>query len=110
MGIPNAHLATIAAEKLRDYLLNAEHERGGSKARLLLSLGYRRIEWDALERDLREQHLPLEPRLVKPNDFGVSYEIRGPIRTPSGRALVFRSIWQIDAGAEAPRLITMFPD
>jgi hypothetical protein len=41
LRIPNADHAIIAIEKLRDYLLNAAHRRGGSKARLLLSCGYR---------------------------------------------------------------------
>jgi len=39
--IPNAVRATIAAEKLTAYLLNPSHKRGGAKARLRLSLGYR---------------------------------------------------------------------
>ncbi len=32
MPIPNADQAILAAEKVRDYLLNLEHPDGGSKA------------------------------------------------------------------------------
>ena len=53
MKIPNAEGAVIAPEKLRDYLLNPSHRRGGSKARLLVSLGYEGNEWERLESDLR---------------------------------------------------------
>ena len=41
MKLPYADRAIIAADKLTGYLLNVSHKRGGSKARLLLSVGYR---------------------------------------------------------------------
>ena len=41
MTVPNADRAIIAAGKLTTYLLNVSHKRGGAKARLLLSVGYR---------------------------------------------------------------------
>ena len=40
MKIPKADKAVIAKDKLCDYLLNPVHRRGGSKAKLLLSMGY----------------------------------------------------------------------
>ena len=43
MKIPNADQAVIAEDKLRGYLLNFTHRRGGSKARLLVSVGFRSI-------------------------------------------------------------------
>jgi hypothetical protein len=48
MKIPNGDKAVIASEKLRDYLLNPAHRRGGSKARLLLSMGYTAADWQRL--------------------------------------------------------------
>jgi hypothetical protein len=38
MPIPNATEATVATEKVRDYLLNPEHPDGGSKAAWFQSL------------------------------------------------------------------------
>jgi len=107
--MPNAVRATIAAEKLTAYLLNPAHKRGGTKARLLLSLGYRRDAPGALESDLRTQHLPMDPTRTSENAYGVAYEIEGPIRTPGGRIVRFVSIWQIDAGSDVPRFITLYP-
>jgi hypothetical protein len=107
--IPNADRATIAAEKLTAYLLNSSHKRGGAKARLLLSLGYRTDAPEALESDLRTQHLPLNPARTSENAYGVAYEIEGPIRTPSRRIVRFVSIWQIDTGSDVRRFITMYP-
>jgi len=107
--IPNAVRARIGAEKLTAYLLNPSHKRGGAKARLLLSLGYRTDAPDDLESDLRTQHLVLDPTRTSENAYGVAYEIDGPIRTPSGKMVRFVSIWQIDTGSDVPRFITMYP-
>lgn len=110
MKIPNANHAVIAPEKLCDYLLNLEHRRGNTKARLLLSLGYQRENWSLLEQDLRERHLSQEYAECTSNPFGVRYRIVAPIATPSGRTVSFCSIWQIDSGTDAPRFITMYPE
>ena len=109
MTVPNAERAIIAADKLRGYLLNLSHKRGGAKARLLLSFGYRSDNLQALEADLRIQHLSLDVTGTSRNTYGVVYEIDGPITTPSGRVVRFCSVWQIDTGADAPRFITMYP-
>ena len=109
MTVPNADRAIIAAEKLTGYLLNVSHKRGGPKARLLLSVGYRSDDPQSLESDLRTQHLSLDLTRTSQHSYGVVYEIEGPIKTPSGRIVGFCSIWQGDTGTEAPRVITMYP-
>jgi hypothetical protein len=109
MRIPNADRAIIAPEKLRDYLLNPSHRRGGGKARLLISLGYQRDGWALLERDLRSQHLSADMHVESMNEYGRRFEILAPIRTPSGKTLVVRSVWQIDRGSQNPRFITLYP-
>ena len=110
MRIPNADQAEIAPEKLSEYLLNPAHRRGGSKAKLLFSCGYRRENWERLVSDIREQHLTAQVSTVRETDYGRRFEIVAPLVTPSGRSLVFRSIWQIDIGTDRPRLITMYPE
>ena len=110
MLIPNADKAIIASEKLRDYLLNPAHRRGSAKAKLLLSCGYKAESWQVLEADLRRQHLTVDFLAAKDNAYGRSFEIRAPLNTPSGRRVNFQSIWQIDAGTDRPRLITMYPE
>ena len=107
--IPNGARATIGAQKLTGYLLNPSHKRGGAKAKLLLSLGYQTDAPEALESDLRTQHLPLDPTRTSQNPYGVAYEIEGSISTPSGRIVWFVSIRQIDTGTDVPRFITMYP-
>ena len=108
MTIPNAERAVIAAAKLTEYLLNMSHKRGAAKARLLLGVG-RPDAPRLLESDLRAQHLSLDVTRTSENAYGVVYEIEGPIKTPSGKTMRFCSIWQIDAGTDVPRFITMYP-
>ena len=109
MRIPNADKAIIAPEKLSEYLLNPAHRRGSAKARLLLACGYRADAWEVLEADLRAQHLTVDFAVTKDNLYGQRFEICAPLVTPSGREIVFQSVWQIDDGTDAPRLITMYP-
>ena len=109
MTVPNAERAIIAAEKLRGYLLNLSQKRGGAKSRLLLSFGYQSDNPQVLEADLRSQHLPLDVTGTSTNAYGIVFEIEGPIRTPSGRAVRFCSVWQVDTGTDVPRFITMYP-
>ncbi|NUO83352.1 hypothetical protein HUU05_25040 [candidate division KSB1 bacterium] len=110
MKLPNAQNAVIAPDKLIDYLLNVQHKRGGSKARLLLQLGYRAENWQRLEADIRRFHLNTDVETTRQTDYGSRYEIRAALETPSGRTLIGRSIWQVDLGTDFPRLITLYPD
>jgi hypothetical protein len=107
MTVPNC--AIIAADKLTGCLLNVSHKRGGPKARLLMSVGYRADNPPTLESDLRTQHLSLDVTRTHENAYGVVYEIEGPIRTPRGRSVRFCSVWQADSGTDVPRFITVYP-
>ena len=110
MKLPNAENAIIAEEKLRYYLLNPDHLRGGSKAKLLLSMGYTAADWRKLESDLRAEHLWSEVIDRADSPCGKRFEIVAPITGPSGDTVLFRSIWQIDLGTNRPRLVTMYPE
>ncbi len=108
MKLP-AEDAIIAPAKLRDYLLSEEHPDGRSKARYLARLGYSRAEWGRLDRDLREQILPLKARPVRESPWGSKYEILGVLKGPSGRAAWIRSIWIVLRRETRPRLVTLMP-
>jgi hypothetical protein len=110
MKIPNAENAEIAPAKLKDYILNPDHKRGGSKARLLLSFGYRADDCPRLADDLRRFHLSVAVNSERDTDYGRRYEIIAPLATPDGRSLMIHSVWQIDTGTDRPRLITIFPE
>ena len=41
--------------------------------------------------------------------FGPRYDVAGPLKTPDGRTPRVRTVWQIDHGQVAARLITAYP-
>jgi hypothetical protein len=47
--LPNHAEATIAVEKLRDFLLDLEHEKGKSRGTVLYGIGFTRERWEELE-------------------------------------------------------------
>ncbi len=110
MKLPNRERAIIAPEKLVQYLLNTEHKRGGSKARLLSHFGYQANNWSQLEADIRRFHLDQEVDAIQQTQYGMRYQIRALLQTPDSRTVMVRTIWQIDKGTDFPRLITLFPD
>ncbi len=110
MKIPNKDRAIIEQSKITEYLLNTEHKRGGSKAKMLLQFGYSLENWQQLESDIREFHLTGDVDTIKETAYGVRYEVRAALLTPSNRQLFVRTVWQIDIGASQPRLITLIPD
>ena len=73
MKIPNSDIAVIEPSKLTEYLLNTDHKRGGSKARLLIRFGYSPDNWQQLEEDIRKFHLTVDVNVVKKNS--VWYQI-----------------------------------
>jgi len=46
---------------------------------------------------------------IKETGFGPRYEIEGRLVAPDGRRPRVCSVWQIDKGENAPRLITAYP-
>ena len=49
--------------------------------------------------------------VIKAKDagFGPRFEVEGSLATPDGRRPRVRTVWQVDEGREAPRLITAHP-
>ena len=92
MKIPNAGNAVIAEDKLRNYLLNLAHRRGGPKAKLLLGMGYRADDWQRLEADIRAQHLTAEITGETDTDYGKRYEVVAPLQGPTGQVIAFCSV------------------
>jgi len=110
MKIPNNDYAIIEKSKITDYLLNINHQRGGSKAKMLINYGYSLENWQQLESDIRKFHLNAEVSIIKETPYGTRYEIISEILTPIHKPLLMKTVWQIDKGTELPRLITMIPN
>lgn len=109
MNLPNAHLAVVEREKIVDYLLNPAHRHGASKARFFASFGYRAPAWEALADVLRTHGQRHRVSKVRETGFGPRYEVEGEIAAPDGRRPRVRTVWQVDEGEIAPRLLTAYP-
>lgn len=109
MKLPNAENAVVDREKITEYLLNPRHRYGASKARFFAAFGFSAEEWQTLADALREHGQRHEVIRVRETGFGPRYEIEGALRAPDGRRPRIRTVWQIEQGAVAPRLITAYP-
>ena len=109
MKLPNAEHAVVEREKITDYLLNAVHRYGASKAEFFVEFGFRLDEWKQLADALREHGQTHEVMKTKPTLFGPRYEIDGELTAPDGRIPRIRTVWQLDHGQLRPRLITAHP-
>lgn len=109
MKLPNAENAVVEREKITEYLLNPTHRYGASKARFFESFGFRAEEWWTLAEALRELGRNHDVTKVRETGFGPRYEVDGALSAPDGRHPRVRTVWQLDHGAVAPRLITAYP-
>ena len=109
MNLPNAHLAIVEREKITNYLLNREHRCGASKARFFAEFGFAPEAWEAMAAELRVHAQAHEVARWRETGFGPRYEVEGEMTAPDGRRPRVRTVWQMDKGQIAPRLITAYP-
>ncbi len=98
----------VAPEKLSGYLLIFRAD--DDKSRFLALAGYTLADASRLERDMREQLLPLEAEPIDLTPHGQKYLIRGPLRGPNGRSLRVVSIWMTLRGTGTTKFVTLYPD
>ena len=109
MKLPKLDRLIIAREKLADYLLNLMHRYGASKARFFSKFGFQREKWETLAQALRDHARNNEIVRTIETGFGPRFLVEGEVKTPDGRRMHLRTIWQFDRGEIAPRLITAYP-
>ena len=109
MLLPNAEWAEIDPEKLHGYLLSPTHPVGRFKARFFTALGYSADEWQALEADLRIQHLSQDAEQGTPTAHGQPYTIRAILTGPNGTSASVVSIWLIRSSTNTPHFVTAYP-
>jgi len=109
MNLPNASNARVEREKIIGYLLNSSHPYGGSKAGFFARFGFTIEAWELLAECLRNQGSNHPISSVAETVFGPRYALDGEILSPDGRNPFIRTVWQMDRGELAPRLITAYP-
>jgi hypothetical protein len=107
----NAHLAVVDRSKVLDYLLNEAHPDNGGKARFFGSIGYSLEDPEDLIQALREvaEHGEVVSRAESVH--GEKYVVDGwlSMQTRGSRRWSIRTVWIIDRGNDAPRLVTAYP-
>jgi len=107
--LPNAGNALVEDEKLAGYLLNPRHPQGVHKARFLGRFGFALVNLNVARQALLEHGRSHEVARVAQTSFGPRYAVEGILKTPDGRDPCVRTVWQMDDGEVAPRLITAYP-
>jgi hypothetical protein len=109
MKLPNAEQAVVEREKIADYLLAASHPDNGGKAEFFARFGFRRDEWKTLADALLKLAREADVLNSSVSTHGEKFVIVGRIETPSGRPATVQTIWIMDTGAAAARLVTAYP-
>ena len=105
---PNAHSAIIEPEKLSGYLMSETHPQGAPKWRFLQLFGFTADDPGIL-REALLNHVAANEASVSVTEYGLKYEVDGPLQTPSRRTPDVRTVWQIDRGQTAPHFVTLRP-
>lgn len=102
-------LLEVPTRKVSEYLLNATHPRGASKAKFFLRFGFEIHRPDALAEALLTHAVDARCEIRASIDGDRrTMVVEGPLSTPDGRDPSIRSVWQC-VGGLAWRLVTAYP-
>lgn len=108
LKLPNATLAEVPPAKVRDYLLSETHPEGRFKARFFRSVGLG--ESVVLAGALMDLSRRGDVSSVVSTAYGRLYVVDGSVVTPDGTLVALRSVWIVEHGTRAPRLVTAYPE
>jgi hypothetical protein len=108
MKLPNVETAFIDIQKLRDYSLNIEHDRGQHKARLFLAiLGLGVEDAEELQLILLEAIQIHETISTSQDEYGQRYVVDFPLTRNENTATI-RSTWIVRPTETFPRLTSCY--
>ena len=109
MELPFKDSLLVEETKVIGYLLSEAASRG--KATFFLRLGFRPDEWETLATALKVQAQNNRVTSMIDSAYGTRYSVDGPIETPDNRQPrpTIRTVWILETGTQAPRLITAHP-
>ena len=109
MNLPRASEALVERQKLLGYLLSTTHPEGRPKAELFARFGFTADNWELLQEALRRHGAGNAVVQEIGSVHGVRYIVEGPLDSPSGGAPMMRTVWILEGGTGAPRLVTAYP-
>lgn len=108
MTVPDGHTLEVRAEKVTDYLLNADHPDGRPKALFFLSNGLDRNNPSTFISLLKEHFKASENHSVTDSPFGTKYVIEGKVALPNGSIQLLRSIWIRESEQKIIKFVTAY--
>jgi hypothetical protein len=111
VNIRNAHIAVVERRKIVEYILNDAHPDNGGKARFFMALGFTRDAPEHLIGALTDIARHGEVVQIAKTVHGEKYVVDGWLsaHTEESNRQPIRTVWIIDRGTEAPRLVTAYP-
>jgi hypothetical protein len=107
--LPNAHRATVADEKVRDYLLSPSHPVGRFKASFFVALGFSNERWEVLRDALLAIAASADALPGQESRFGQKFEVRATLSGLSGRIAEVLTVWMMPNGQDFAHFVTAFP-
>jgi hypothetical protein len=108
-NLPDPHAAFVEERKIRLYLLNVDHPKGGPKAVYFLARGFTLAAWEIMRDALIQQGVSNPVVRMVDHPFGKRYTVECSCLTPDGSNPCIRSVWEVSPDDERPRLITAHP-
>lgn len=109
MKLPNGELAYVDRIKITGYLLSHSHPDGQGKAAFFTRFGFASDRWEELAAALRVVGTQNEVASEAASPYGVRYTVDGLLPCPDGRTPRVRTVWIVEVGTDAPRLVTAHP-
>ncbi len=107
MKLPNLEQAFVEAQKLSAYLLSEENSDG--KSAFFAAFGFSLDQPETLRGALLAHANTHGVVSFTETVHGIKYIIEGELRAADGRTPQMRSVWIVDKGQTAPRLVTAYP-
>lgn len=110
MKMSNCENSIVKDSKLSNYLLDENHEQGGSKAKFFKSFGFKTEETEILKNSLLQHAIDRNVDSSVENEHGKKYVLKCEITSPDNRNPCIKSVWIIKKGESTPRLVTAIPE
>lgn len=109
MTLPHVDCANVEEKKIRQYLLNMAHPKGGSKARFFLGKGFEDKSWQAFRDAIIEQARRNPIADQSADEYSQRFVVDCHCPTPDESNPCIRTVWEVLPENPCPRLITAHP-
>ena len=108
-NLPDAETLHVEEKKVTGYLLNLDHDEGGSKAQFFSDQGFTLTEWESFAQALRQHGRTQPVTEQEATRHGQKYVVECQLVSPDGHNPCILSVW-IKEGTKPPRLVTAHPN